>query len=307
MKKLLERIVAIALTVIGALLIALLLVVMFKAVDVAELDNQVVKILIMSLSVIFAILAALCIGAAFSDNDKLKAVLMFKDKESATKATVGVVKKLAKKAAKNVPNAKVTKVLLFVDDNNNVKLRVSIRVKGNDTENVINRVRAEITSTIAAVLDVEFASVDFKLIGVKTNYKPTDKEIDDKVKEYQKLKEEADRKAELAKAKAAKEAPVAAVEPAVDAAIVSAGEAEALPAAEQIAHAEVIAAAEADKEDGAEDSPAEASEDEPALSIEEVVEKTLDPLADEEETDEASEEAVSVSEEEDSGEEEAKE
>jgi hypothetical protein len=272
MKKLLERIVSIALTVIGALLIALLLVVMFKAVDVKELDNQVVKILIMSLSVIFAILAALCIGAAFSDNDKLKAVLMFKDKESATKATVGVVKKLAIKAAKNVPNARVSKVLLLVDDNNNVKLRINLRVKGDDTENVINLVRAQITATIAAVLDVEFASVDFKLVGVKTSYKPDDKEIDDKVKEYKKLKEEAEKKAELAGAKDSGEA--------ADSDAVDAAKPEATPARTE--EAEVTAAtAEEEKNDVAVDVPAaENAEENPKVTLEDVVENQINPVVD---------------------------
>lgn len=205
MKKILEKIISVSLMVVGLLFIALLLVVMFGAIGVDELDNQVVKALTIALSVIFAVLAVIMIASAFADRDKLNSILLFKDKESATKATVSVVKSLIKKASKRVEAAKVTKAVLIGDENNNVRLIVYIKVRSNDTEVVINRVRAEIMATCEKVLEYNFASVDFKIVGVKADYKPSDSEIDAKIAAYQKEKEAA-KKAEAAKT--AEETPI---------------------------------------------------------------------------------------------------
>lgn len=208
MKKILEKIVSVSLTVVGLLFIALLFVIMFGAVSVDELNNQLVKVLVISLSAVFSVLAIIMIFSSFTDHDKLNSILLFKDKESATKASVSVVKKLVKNASKRVEAAKVTKVVLIGDENNNVKLVVYIKVKSNETETVINRVRAEIMATCDKVLEYQFSTVDFKITQVKADYKPTDSEIDAKVAAFQREKEAARLKAAAEKAVQEAEAPV---------------------------------------------------------------------------------------------------
>ncbi|MDD3946400.1 MAG: hypothetical protein PHI19_01015 [Clostridia bacterium] len=208
MKKILEKIVSVSLTVVGLLFIALLFVIMFGAVSVDELNNQLVKVLVISLSAVFSVLAIIMIFSSFTDHDKLNSILLFKDKESATKASVSVVKKLVKNASKRVEAAKVTKVVLIGDENNNVKLVVYIKVKSNETETVINRVRAEIMATCDKVLEYQFSTVDFKITQVKADYKPTDSEIDAKVAAFQREKEAARLKAAAEKAVQETEAPV---------------------------------------------------------------------------------------------------
>ncbi|HOB64543.1 MAG TPA: hypothetical protein PKH08_05275 [Clostridia bacterium] len=258
MRKILEKIVSIALTVIGLLFIALLLVVMFGAVGVDELDNQVVKALVIALTGVFVVLAAIMIAASFADNDKLNSILLFKDKESATKAAVTVVKSLVKKASKRVEQAKVTKVVLFGDENNNVRLVVYIKIKGNDTEAVINRVRAEIEATCDKVLEYRFAAIDFRITLVKADYKPSDSEIDAKVAAFKKEKELAERaKAEalpsevtgVEEAPAAEEATISELVVAVEAAPADEAVAEEVTAAADEAPAETEAVeAEVDAE-----------------------------------------------------------
>lgn len=184
MKKILESIVAITLTVIGLLLIALLLVLMFNGIDVRELDNQLVKVLIVSLSVVFTVLAGMIIAISFSDSDRLNSIILFKDKESATKATVSVVKKMVKKASKRVLEAKVTKVSLFGDENNNVKLAISLKIKSDKTEDVIDRVRGQITATCNKILVYEFAAIDFKVVKLQSEYVPSTEEINKTIEEY---------------------------------------------------------------------------------------------------------------------------
>ncbi len=189
MKKILEKIVAISLTVIGLLLITLLIVVMLNAIDVKELDNQLVKVLIISLSVVFAVLAGIIIAMSFSDSDRLNSIILFKDKESATKATVSVVKKMVKKAAKRVEEAKVTKVSMYGDENNDVKLAISLKICSDKTEEVIDRVRGEIMATCSKILVYDFSSIDFKVVKLKSDYVPTKDEIENTIAEYKKANE----------------------------------------------------------------------------------------------------------------------
>ena len=189
MKKILEKIVAISLTVVGMLLIALLLVVMFNAIDVEEMDNQLVKVLIISLSVVFAVLAGIVIAMSFSDSDRLNSIILFKDKESATKATVSVVKKMVRKASKRVEEAKITKVSMFGDDNNDVKLAVNLKIKSEKTEEIIDRVRGEIMTTCSKILVYKFSSIDFKVVNLKSDYVPSAEEIEKTIADYRKENE----------------------------------------------------------------------------------------------------------------------
>lgn len=177
MKKILEKVVSIALVVVGLIFITLLLVVIFGSIQGEELNNKLVQVLIISLSIVFAVLGGIMILSSFNDSDRLNSILIFKDKESATKAAVPVVKSLVKTASRRIEEAKVNKVVLLGDDNNNVKLVVYIKITSNDTEEVIKRVRAEIMATCYKVLEYQFSSVDFRITKVKSDYQPTDSEI----------------------------------------------------------------------------------------------------------------------------------
>lgn len=186
MKKILEKVVSIAVLVVGLIFITLLLVVIFGSIEGEELNNQLVQVLVISLSVIFGVLGAIMIISAFNDGERLNSILIFKDKESATKAAVPVVKSLVKTASNRVEEAKVNKVVLLGDDNNNVKLVVYIKIKSDDTEDVIKRVRAEIMATCYKVLEYQFSTVDFRITKVKSNYTPSQSEIDAQLELLQK-------------------------------------------------------------------------------------------------------------------------
>jgi hypothetical protein len=194
MKKLSEKIVSIALAVVGALLMSLLLAAMFGAVGTDEFDNKIVKILIITFSVIFCVLAAVEIASAFSDSDRLNAILLFKDEKSATKATVGVVKKLTYKAAKLMENVKITRIILNTDDHNDLKMRICVKIKGNDTKAVIERLRALVSDELESVIGVVFDTVDFKITKIKSDYRADDKKIDERIS---KARSESEQKTEV--------------------------------------------------------------------------------------------------------------
>lgn len=182
MKKLLEKIVTITLTFVSLLFVALLLLLMFKPQYVNSLDNELIKALVIIFTVLFAVLSGVNIYTAFTTNDKLSAVLLFKGKASATKATIGVVKKYVRGAAKTVAGAKITKVQLFVDENNDVRLKANIKIKSDAAvTDLITEVKAVVAETVFGVLGLEFKSLDFTMTGVKNNYKPDKAVIDSKI------------------------------------------------------------------------------------------------------------------------------
>lgn len=195
MKKLLEKIVTLALAFVGLLFVVLMLVLMFKPEYAQNLNNQLVHVLVIIFSGVFGILTFLNIYSAFSDAEKINSVLLFKGKESATKATISVVKKTAGLAIKQVPGAKMKKVSLYVNENNDVKMKIDIKAETEDVEELVTRVRATVVSAFEEVLGLSFAAVDFRLVKVKNAFKPDQNKIDEKIAEF---------KAELEAEKAAK-------------------------------------------------------------------------------------------------------
>lgn len=186
MKKVFEKIVSITLGVVSTLFVILILVTMFGGIETADLDNDLVHALLIALGVVFAVLTGLNIYASFIDNEKLSAVLLFKDKESATKATVSVLKKTAIRVTKQVPEAKIKKVHLTSDENGNVKMRLDIKISTDETLEVVTRVRAIIIETFKEIFGIEFASIDYKIIKSKNTFVPSEKDVDAKVEELKK-------------------------------------------------------------------------------------------------------------------------
>lgn len=181
MKKLFEKIVSIATAIIGTLFMILLLVVMFQGMDIRQMDNQLVHALMITLAIVFTVLLGLSIYAAFLDTDKLSSIILFKDKESATKASMSVVKSTAKKAAKAVEGAKLTKVRLIADENGNVRLKVDLKVTTENVDDTVINVRAQVEDAFEKIYGVKFHYIDINLVKVKNNFKSDQKDIDAKV------------------------------------------------------------------------------------------------------------------------------
>lgn len=181
MKKLLEKITSVALAVVSILFIALVWVVMFKPAIAADFDTSLVKAFVIILSSAFLILSGLNIYSSFVDNERLSDVLLFKDRESATKTTVGVVKKTAKRVTKNMEEAKIRKVTLYSDASGNISMNVEIKVKSDRTMDVITNVRALLIETFDEIFGIEFSAINFRVITSKNKFVPNDADVKAKV------------------------------------------------------------------------------------------------------------------------------
>lgn len=295
MKKIFEKVVTITLGVISLFFVIMMLVTAFGGLELSDFDNSIVRALLICLAVIFAVLTGLAVFAAFQDNEKLSSVVLFKNKESATKATVAVVKRTAKRVVKEIPEAKLTKVQIVADDNGNVRLKVDVKLATDATMEVVTKVRALLIDTFANVFGIEFASIDFRIVKSKNSYLPSAAAVDQRVAELKATVEinKPEEVAEAAEAEAA-EAPAEIAEDTIGI-IPSGGDAEVDEASGS--DAPVANSANAAEEPVAEAEEVETSEEEAAEAAEEAVEETVAEEAEAPETEAAEETAVDADEE----------
>lgn len=290
MKKIFEKVVTITLGVISLFFVIMMLVTAFGGLELNDFDNSIVRALLICLAVIFAVLTGLAVFAAFQDNEKLSSVVLFKNKESATKATVAVVKRTAKRVVKEIPEAKLTKVQIVADDNGNVRLKVDVKLATDATMEVVTKVRALLIDTFANVFGIEFASIDFRIVKSKNSYVPSAAAVDQRVAELKATVEinKPEEVAEAAEAEAA-EAPAEIAEDTIGI-IPSGGDAEVDEASGS--DAPVANSANAAEEPVAEAEEVETSEEEAAEAAEEAVEETVAEEAEAPVTEAAEETAV---------------
>lgn len=295
MKKIFEKVVTITLGVISLFFVIMMLVTAFGGLELSDFDNSIVRALLICLAVIFAVLTGLAVFAAFQDNEKLSSVVLFKNKESATKATVAVVKRTAKRVVKEIPEAKLTKVQIVADDNGNVRLKVDVKLATDATMEVVTKVRALLIDTFANVFGIEFASIDFRIVKSKNSYVPSAAAVDQRIAELKATVEinKPEEVAEAAEAEAA-EAPAEIAEDTIGI-IPSGGDAEVDEASGS--DAPVANSANAAEEPVAEAEEVETSEEEAAEAAEEAVEETVAEEAEAPETEAAEETAVDADEE----------
>ncbi|MBO8423479.1 MAG: hypothetical protein IAB16_00435 [Firmicutes bacterium] len=296
MKKIFEKVVTITLGVISLFFVIMMLVTAFGGLELSDFDNSIVRALLICLAVIFAVLTGLAVFAAFQDNEKLSSVVLFKNKESATKATVAVVKRTAKRVVKEIPEAKLTKVQIVADDNGNVRLKVDVKLATDATMEVVTKVRALLIDTFANVFGIEFASIDFRIVKSKNSYVPSAAAVDQRVAELKATVEinKPEEVAEAAEAEAA-EAPAEIAEDTIGI-IPSGGDAEVDEASGS--DAPVANSANAAEEPAAEAEEAEeASEEEAAEEGEEAAEEAATEEAEAPVTEAAEETAVDADEE----------
>lgn len=301
MKKIFEKVVTITLGVISLFFVIMMLVTAFGGLELSDFDNSIVRALLICLAVIFAVLTGLAVFAAFQDNEKLSSVVLFKNKESATKATVAVVKRTAKRVVKEIPEARLTKVQIVADDNGNVRLKVDVKLATDATMEVVTKVRALLIDTFANVFGIEFASIDFRIVKSKNSYVPSAAAVDKRVAELKatveinKPEEDVAETAKAAEATAAGEEPAEIAENTIGI-IPSGGDAEVDKASES--DAPVANSANAAEEPVAEAEEAEeASEAKAAEEGEEAAEEAATEEAEAPVTEAAEETAVDAEEE----------
>ena len=199
MKKVFDKIISVTLGVVSLFFVLLMLITAFGGLQQVDLDNNVVKALLITLAVIFALLTAFQVAISFRDDEKLNAVLLYKDKESSAKATVAVVKKTAKRVAKVMKaEAKIGKVQIVSDDAGNTRLKVDVKILTDRTEETSIKLRAILVESFKKIFGIEFSSIDFRIVKSKSTYVPGEAEVAARISELKaNVKSDADEGADV--------------------------------------------------------------------------------------------------------------
>ncbi len=191
MKKNLEKIFASASIVVAIILIMILLVTAFGGIDFDEFQSELVRGLLITLGILYLVLAGFALVLMFIRTDVVKEVVVKSEKGGAVKVSVKVVKNFVKQACGQIEGVKFKKVTLVQDDYG-VRLKVNIKVMDENTTRVEAYLRALIEEIFYSEFGFKFISIETKVMVVT----PKNQE------ELDSLKAISDQKAEEALAQA---------------------------------------------------------------------------------------------------------
>jgi len=190
MKKIFEKLIAISLAVMSLIFVVFLLVMIFDSELAAQANNTVVHALFIVFALVLAALTTLNILFSFLNHDRVNQILLFKTKSGTKKASVSVVKSLAKQAVSVIPNIKISGIHLIADDNNEVIFRANIALNTSgaetntapDVAKILENVNAALEIEFRDVLNLIFKDIELKLTKTKITYSPSLTQVEDNAK-----------------------------------------------------------------------------------------------------------------------------
>lgn len=260
MKKNIEKILASAGLIIAVVLIIILVVTAFGGIEQSEFDNQLVKGLIITLSVLYLLLAISSLVMLFMNNDAVKEITLRSEQGGSCKATLGVIRKLVKETFYGLEGVKTGKVALIVNEYG-VKLKVSVRVTDRDVFETETYMRTLLEEVFKGALGFKFHTIEFKIVALQAKFKPDKAKVAEEVAE--KVADHTANYAALPNMVETSVSPATETESAAEESVVAAEEAaESASAPEQLDEEAAAPAVGAEEEVEAEAVPAEAEAEE---------------------------------------------
>lgn len=259
MKKNIEKILASAGLIIAVVLIIILVVTAFGGIEQSEFDNQLVKGLIITLSVLYLLLAISSLVMLFMNNDAVKEITLRSEQGGSCKATLGVIRKLVKETFYGLEGVKTGKVALIVNEYG-VKLKVSVRVTDRDVFETETYMRTLLEEVFKGALGFKFHTIEFKIVALQAKFKPDKAKVAEEVAE--KVAGHTANYAALPNMVETSVSPVTETESAAESVVAAEEAAESAPAPEQLDEEAAAPAVGAEEEAEAEAVPAEAETEE---------------------------------------------
>ena len=176
LKRNLERIFTTAAVVLAIILIAVLLVIVFGGIPAKDLDSKLAKGLIMTLGIIYVLLAGASIAFIFMDNEAIKEITLRSNTSQKTRVSLPAVRKMIKNTCAQIEGVKCKGIKLTVSDYG-VKLKVSVSVVDKDVEQVEGYIRNLITDVFDKTLGFAFSAIEISIVKFVPSYQPNVQEI----------------------------------------------------------------------------------------------------------------------------------
>ena len=176
LKRNLERIFTTAAVVLAIILIAVLIVIVFGGIPAKDLDSKLAKGLIMTLGIIYLLLAGASIAFIFMDNEAIKEITLRSNTSEKTRVSLPAVRKMIKNTCAQIEGVKCKGIKLTVSDYG-VKLKVSVSVVDKDVEQVEGYIRNLIADVFDKTLGFAFSAIEISIIKFVPSYQPNVQEI----------------------------------------------------------------------------------------------------------------------------------
>ena len=176
LKRNLERIFTTAAVVLAIILIAVLIVIVFGGIPAKDLDSKLAKGLIMTLGIIYLLLAGASIAFIFMDNEAIKEITLRSNTSQKTRVSLPAVRKMIKNTCAQIEGVKCKGIKLTVSDYG-VKLKVSVSVIDKDVEQVEGYIRNLITDVFDKTLGFAFSAIEISIVKFVPSYQPNVQEI----------------------------------------------------------------------------------------------------------------------------------
>jgi len=180
MKKNLEKIFASCSIVVALILIMVLVVAAFGGIKTDEFDSKLVRGLIITLAILYALLAVVSLVLVFINNDVVKDITLRQEKGGSVKVTSKVIAKLVKQTSKQIEGVKCQKVTL-VNDEYGVRLKVNVKVVDKDVVEAETYLRTLLEDMFAGEFGFRFSSIEIKVMALTPKYKADEANIQAKV------------------------------------------------------------------------------------------------------------------------------
>lgn len=182
MKKNIEKILSSAGLIIALVLIVILIVTAFGGIKDSEFDNQLVRGLVITLSVLYLVLAVSSLTLLFLGSDAVREITLRSEQGGNCKATLSVIRKLVKETFYGIEGVKIGKVSLIVNEYG-VKLKVSVRITDRDVFETETYLRALLEEVFRGALGFRFHAIEFKIVSLQARFKPDKEKVNAEVAE----------------------------------------------------------------------------------------------------------------------------
>ena len=175
-KRNLEKIFTTAAVVLAVILIAVLIVIVFGGIPAKDLDSKLAKGLILTLGIIFVLLAGTSLAFIFMNNDAIKEITLRTNTSDKTRVSLPAVRKMIKTTCAQIEGVKCKGIKLTVSDYG-VKLKVAVSVIDKDVEQVEAYIRNLIADVFDKALGFAFSAIEISITKFVPSYQPNVQEI----------------------------------------------------------------------------------------------------------------------------------
>lgn len=192
MKKNLEKIFASASIVVAIVLIMVLIITAFGGISTDEFDSQLVRGLLITLAILYFILAGVALALMFIVGDAVKEIVIHTEQKGSMRVSVGVVNKMVKQTCKEVDGVKCKKVAL-ISDEYGVRLKLSVKIVDKEVVETETYLRTLLEDVFMGEFGFRFHTIEIKITSLQPKYKADQAVIDERVKEkLAQIKEQQD-------------------------------------------------------------------------------------------------------------------